>query len=309
MGKCHNLPFHAVLAAILPFFCFSMAAQTPLDRSDRRTATLVSPYYFGPNAFPVPEMDDGTVCDRLRIELDGEYQPGFRGDRTSDIFVKANIPVFSDRVNLSLWMTAMEWYRNSDRSISECRLSDAVGKYDIESGHLAGDLYVSTDIMLLREGDRCPVSVTVRAALKTASADGWHLGRYYDSPGYFFDGTAGRSFALGTPGGRTSLRLAARGGFLCWQTDNGRQNDAILYGLLARLDLKAFHVSASFSGYSGWENSVRNLGDQAKDRPAVFGSELGYRFDNIGFNVSYRYGMRDFPYHCFRLGMVWHFDI
>ena len=296
----------AVLASALSLSSGRMVAQTSLERGDRRTATLISPYYFGPNAFPVPDMNDGTVYDELRLEIDGEYQPGDRGDRTEDIFIRANIPLFSDRVNLSLWMTAMEWYQNSDRNIQECRLTPAVDKYDIRRGHTVGDTYVSVDMLVLKEAPKRP-SLTIRSVLKTAADDGWHLGRYYDSPGYFFDGTIGKSLPIGP--NDMNLRLAAQGGFLCWQTDNGRQNDAVMYGLMARFNISGFFFSASWCGYNGWEHNAGNGGELAHDRPMVLRAETGFRKGNLEFGASYQYGVRDFPYQRFRLGIVWYYDI
>lgn len=295
----------AVMASVLSLPSVQTVAQTPLERDDRHTATLISPYYFGPNAFPVPDMNDGTVFDELRIEIDAEYEPGYRGDRTADIFVRANIPLFTDRANLSIWMNTVEWYRNSDRSIEECRLAPAVDKYNIRNGHTVGDAYVSVDILAIKEREKLP-SLILRSVLKSASDDGWHLGRYYDSPGYFFDSTLGKSFNLGSS---VRLRTALQGGFLCWQTDNGRQNDAVMYGLLARLDVSRFFISASWSGYSGWEHHASNGGDIAHDRPMVLRSELGYRIGNLEFGASYQYGARDYPYHRIRAGIVWYWDI
>lgn len=295
----------AAVATLLSLPSLTMVAQTSLERGDRHTATLISPYYFGPNAFPVPDMNDGTVYDHLRLELDGEYQPGYRGDRTTDIFIRANIPLFTDRANLSLWMNPIEWYRNSDRSIQECRIEPAANKYDIRNGHTVGDAYVSVDILAIKEGSRMP-SLVLRSVLKSASDDGWHLGRYYDSPGYFFDSTLGKSFNIGS---NISLRTALQGGFLCWQTDNGRQNDAVMYGLMARLNVNTFFLTASWCGYSGWEHHASNGGDLAHDRPMVLRSEIGYHMGNLEFDASYQYGARDFPYHRVRAGVVWYYDI
>ena len=84
--------------------------------------SMISPYYFGPNAFAVPEMLDGRVQKELRVELAGDYFPGFRGDHTGDISLKVNIPLWTDRVNLSVWMPVMEWFRNSDENIATCRM-------------------------------------------------------------------------------------------------------------------------------------------------------------------------------------------
>lgn len=294
-----------VMAAYMLHMPMQTVAQTPLDRSDKRTASLISPYYFGPNAFPVPEMNDGTLFGRLRLEADAEYQPGFRGDRTIDIFFQANIPLFTDRANLSIWMNAVEWYRNSDRSIEESRLAPTVDQYPIRSGHTIGDTYVSVDILALKEGLKNP-SLTIRSVLKTASDDSWHLGRYYDSPGYFFDVSIGKDFQLGT---EISVRFAAQTGFLCWQTDNGRQDDAFMYGLKTSLNVKGVLLSASWCGYNGWEHNCGNQGELAHDRPMVLRSGIGYRTGNLEFDASYQYGARDFPYHRIRVGLVWYYDI
>ena len=68
----------------------SSIAQTELSQSPMNVPSLISPYYFGPNAFPVPDMLDGRVEDELRIELSGDYFLGERGDHTENVFLKAN---------------------------------------------------------------------------------------------------------------------------------------------------------------------------------------------------------------------------
>lgn len=70
----------------------------------------VSPRCFGPNALPVPDMLNGTVQKRFYAEVDFDLHKGFYGDLTKTIFVKANIPLFTPRVNLSLWMPVIEFY-------------------------------------------------------------------------------------------------------------------------------------------------------------------------------------------------------
>ena len=102
----------------------SVFAQTSLDQPDGLETTMISPYYFGPNAFPVPDMLDGTLQHDLRIELDGNHFFGTRGDHTTDLTLKIQIPLFTDRVNLTAWMPLAEWYTNSDESLAVCRLTE-----------------------------------------------------------------------------------------------------------------------------------------------------------------------------------------
>ena len=51
------------LAVLVALFVIngSSLAQTELNKSPLNKPTFISPYYFGPNAFPVPDMLDGRV--------------------------------------------------------------------------------------------------------------------------------------------------------------------------------------------------------------------------------------------------------
>ena len=74
--------------------------------------------YFGPNALPVPEMLDGKVYERLHTEIAFDLHMGYHGDLTETVFAKLNIPLFSSRVNLSLWMPVVEFYSNTAESLA-----------------------------------------------------------------------------------------------------------------------------------------------------------------------------------------------
>ena len=50
-----------------------MYAGVPIVRPDLSEKTLVAPGYFGPNAFQVPEMNNGTVYDRFHVGVAGDY--------------------------------------------------------------------------------------------------------------------------------------------------------------------------------------------------------------------------------------------
>ncbi|MCF0177158.1 MAG: hypothetical protein HUJ90_00915 [Bacteroidales bacterium] len=280
-------------------------AETPLTVSTMSEATKVSPYYFGPNAFPVPEMMDGTTSHNLRLELLGENYFGYAGDNTFDLRLNATIPLFTDRVNLTIWMPVMEWYSNTDLRMKQCRI-DELAKINpkARSGHLAGDVYVSTEIRILVENSYRP-DLVARAAIKSASGNGFDLARYYDSPGYFFDAAVGKSFPLGNH----SIRLAASLGFLCWQTDNGRQNDAVMYGALFRWRYKNFQLTETFSGYHGWESLSCKNKELAKDSPMVLKTQLNYRIGNFELHASYQAGLMDYPFHQLQIGLAYNLDV
>ena len=293
--------------SVLTLSCCLMA-QTPLNKPSGGEVTQISPYYFGPNAFPVPEMLDGRVQSKLRLEMAADYYHGYRGDHTEDIFLKLNIPLWTDRANLTVWMPLMEWYRNSDANIQTCRIQPPYQE-EARKGSLMGDVNLSIDMQVLRERRYRPDWV-LRAALKTASGGDFHLARYYDSPGYFFDTSVGKSFRVGkNPKWNHRLRTALSTGFLCWQTDNGRQNDAVQFGVMAKYENSFFTLSETFAGYCGWEGSIQDVGSTAHDRPMVLRTDIVGHIRRFDIVAAYQYGLQDYPYHQFRLGVAYKWDI
>ncbi len=297
-----------LLCAMFSAFC--SLAQTPIEHPDRHSVTLISPYYFGPNAFPIPNILDGTVSRELRAEVATDYFWGKRGDRTCDLSLNLNIPLFSDRVNISAWMPVTEWWKNSDENIDVCRLADkADDNPRIKNGHGVGDVFVSTDVQLLREG-KCIPALAVRLAFKTASSDDdYCTARFYDSPGYYFDLSAGKNLLERNDGFLRGVRCATSFGFLCWQTDNGRQNDAVMYGIQLKILTRAFALSETFGGYSGWENGISNGGKEAHDRPMSLKTRLSIPVKKFEIVSAYQYGLRDYPYQQFTIGIAYNYDI
>jgi len=284
-----------------------LRAEVPIVEPVLSEPTGIAPYYFGPNAFPIPDMLDGRTSSTMRLELAGDYYAGFQRDWTADIFARIRIPLWTTRVNLSLWMPVMEWYSMSPERQLTCRLQqpDTVNL----CGYEAGDVYISTDIQLLRGRQWAP-DIALRLALKTASGGSFARARYYDNPGYFFDLSLGKSwyFHQGqwTMGGEQypnpeprdlELRLAGSAGFLCWQTDNGRQNDAVMYGLQFYARYRFISLRTTWGGYVGWERH----GDQPMSIKAVLAGHVR------GFEpfVQYQYGIQDYPFHQLRLGLVY----
>lgn len=259
------------------------------------TPTHVAPLYFGPNAFVVPEMLDGRVHRELHVSLAGEYFMGSAyANSTEDLSARLYIPLFTDRVNLSVWMPVMEWWQDWK--------ADGA---DVANGHDAGDVYISTDIEIFRERQYVP-GFALRAAVKTASGGHFEQRRFYDAPGYFFDLSTGKSFTLNrksVEAGKEplSLRLAASVGFLCWQTGDGRQNDAVMYGASLALEHTYFYLRETYSGYSGWEKDG--------DRPMILKTRVAGRAKGFEPFFEYEYGLRDYPYHHFALGLAYNVDI
>ena len=69
----------------------SVKAEVPIVAPDLSQPTGIAPAYFGPNAFPVPEMTDGRTNSHLRLEAAADSYLGYQHNRTADIFAKINI--------------------------------------------------------------------------------------------------------------------------------------------------------------------------------------------------------------------------
>ncbi len=268
----------------------------PFGPSDFKIPTGVAPGFWGPNAFPVPDMMTGRTSEDFRFET---YWDGFWGnavpgkDYTSDVFMRLTIPCFTPRVNLVMWGVLSEYCvvgpeANAYRGV----------RYDgTFSESYAGDFYISADIMLL-EQERFGVDLSFRSALKSASGHRYDYARYYDSPGYFFDISLGREFAFAD--GKAKARLAASTGFLCWQTDVARQNDAVMYGVLASLSAGRFGLSAEYGGYVGWE--------RYGDAPMTLKSSLTCGFGNFTLKLQHQVGFVDWPFNQIRFGAEYRFN-
>ena len=292
--------FWSCLIALLACVTLSFA-QTPIVKPDLGVPSLVAPAYFGPNTFPVPDMLDGTTSSDLKVEL---YGDGFlcsmtsvpTDDLTLDLFAKATIPLFTERVNLVVWMPVVEWFRSGPEVNRLRRIQDPDRWI---TGIDSGDAYVSTDILVMDERKR-GCGMVLRAALKSASGNSFGTARMYDAPGYFFDLSVGRNIKESADG-KTVLRVALTAGFLCWQTGNGRQNDAVMYGALASLKTGPFKAEVNYGGYVGWE--------QKGDRPMTLKTKLAWSFGRCSLNAMYQVGFIDWPFHQIRLGATYSFPL
>ncbi len=282
------------MAATLLLLSLSAMAQVDIVKPDLSIPTKIAPAYFGPNALPIPDMLDGTTSSDIVLDFGADYFDGHYGDKTYDLYFKLVVPLYSDRVNLTLWMQSIvEWYEMSDESHEHSRLPDDIAY----TGYETGDAYLTTDIHLMKQSLNRP-DISLRIGLKTALGYGFFKARYFDNPGYFFDTSIAKSYSLGD-GFFEDVRLVGSFGFLCWQTDNGRQNDAVMYGVQTKLRTKYFTLTESFGGYTGWELDG--------DCPMSIKSELRTKFGRYEPYIFHQYGFRDYPFTQYRIGCAYRF--
>lgn len=99
------------------------------------------------------------------------------------------------------------------------------------------------------------------------------------------------------------LRAVGNLGFLCWETTGSRQNDAPMYGVKIIAGNQNWKLDNTLSGYWGWMHTSATYGADYGDAPLVYAAKLTIMKSKIDYFAKYQYGINDFPYHQFRLGI------
>ncbi|MGB3798543.1 MAG: hypothetical protein WA952_01940 [Lewinella sp.] len=259
-----------------------------------RSYLTLAPAYMGPNALPVPDIQNGRITEGTELKVAGEAHFG-DGDNTQNLYLEGHVPLFSDRVGLHLQYVPLEYYRLTAATRDERAARDFDGE-----GFAGGDVYVATHVQLIQDHARWP-DLLLTINLKTASGNRLSAARYTDTPGYFFDLSAGKTFDR--EGSLTSLRPHALLGFYVWQTfqDNYYQNDAVLYGLGCDLRFRHLTLTPALGGYYGY------LG--VGDRPLVARLDLRtHREQGIDYFARLQHGLTDYPFTTIRLGVSFRYD-
>jgi len=262
--------------------------------------TRYSTAWFGPNANPVPEFTDATIPAKTTITLTGDYYFG-HGDQTENGYAKIEFPLIPERVSFKVWSTILEHYQVTNQ------LSAERGMLGNTSGKANGDLYFQTRILLLKEKDNTP-DIILNTTLKTASGTFQQYRRYFNTPGYYFDAEIGKS--IHTKSSFISeIRAVANVGFMCWETERqSTQDDAPMYGGKIIIGNEHWKLENTLSGYWGWMHTNVGYGSDYGDAPMVYATKITKLTKNINYFAQYQYGIKDFPYHQFRLGVSFTID-
>lgn len=244
--------------------------------------------YFGPNALPVPELYDGRVPTRHQLEVSVDAFWGF-GDETQSITSRLTYVPIPGKISISCWGVLAEHYKTTV-AVRDQRASLVKSGEEIV---LIGDAYLSTLYRVFKEKRFCP-DVNLEFVLKTASSKTPYGARFFDTPGYWFDLTTGKSFLLSDSFIR-EIRFVGLLGFLSYQMNSSYQNDAPLFGGKMVLSSKNYSFENGINGYSGWMDRG--------DNPLVLRSKLNLMHDRMKYFVQFQYALRDYPYYRLQAGV------
>jgi hypothetical protein len=260
------------------FRCFSLI-QAQSDGWREQTKLLIyAPRYFGPNAFPLPELRSGKTGNRYEIELRGEYHY-YTGDQTKDIYARLFIPFAGGRAGLEVSGVIREDYIIADGTKEE--------RHAVENRSpipCYGDVIISSFYQLLQSNKWC--DIMLGSSLKTASGGRLCDARYTDAATYWFDLTAGRNLIRNAEHS-VFIRIQGMIGFYCWMTNDlvHRQNDATLYGAGLGAGYKNITLTCDYSGFYGYWN----MGDHS----VSLRYKLNYEYKKNILSLRFRHGMKD----------------
>ena len=104
-------------------------AMVPIIKADLSQKTGIAPAFFGPNAFPIPEMSTGIVPSGVSVDISGDVYKGFicpgAKDMTYDMYINLRIPLYRNRVGLYIWMVPQEWY-SMDKAVIDRAIDEAL---------------------------------------------------------------------------------------------------------------------------------------------------------------------------------------
>ena len=248
-----------------------------------------SPRYFGPNAFPMPELRSGSIGTRWEAEVRGEYHT-YEGDRTKDIFARIFVPIANGRAGFEVSYIVYEYYNMTPETVKE---RHAAGTSWKTGAH--GDVIVSHFYQLLKSDKWA--DIMIESSLKTGSGNRLADARYTDAATYWFNLNIGRDLFVNTDK-TTSIRMQGLAGFYCWMTNDKvhRQNDAIVYSA----GISGIHQNLSAAidivGVYGYKNNG--------DRPLQLRTKVNYEYRKNILSLRYKHGMEDSLYDSFSLAYI-----
>ena len=251
------------------------------------TYIIYAPRHLGPNALPVPSLDDGRIENEHYFKTTMQTHVS-KGDFTVNPFLHFTYALVPDVVSFDLFMVPAEYFIMSHEKRTERRTFHYVYGRQVA----IGDVYFNTNFQLTRKR----WDTRFRMGYRYASSNMVALARFTDMPGYYFDLNAART--VHEKDGN-SLRLSAMLGMYVWQTnsDTRYQNDALLFGLGVNYQHGGWRTETHIRGYSGYLNNG--------DRPVVWKTELSRVYKRLKVEFSYQMGLHDFAYHTLEIGAAY----
>ncbi len=248
--------------------------------------------YWGPNALPVPNLNEALITGKYTFELRPEAHLS-RGDKTYDIFTSLKLPL-GKRVDFEVFLVPIEHF-----SMDTATRFERYVRHIDASGYAGGDFWFGTNFQIVKNHGFLP-DMVASFYFKTASGTGMEYIRYTDAPGYYMNLSFGKNIYQ-SDNEKNTLRIFGHGGFYAYQTWDPlhNQDDCISWGMGTKYSGEKFWVRAVLAGYWGYQNNG--------DRPAVVRFQAGTHGKKLSFALKYQGGIHDFAYQTIGLSTIYSF--
>lgn len=282
-----NHRFNILLLFFISIFSALYASDD--DWTEKRAYLIYSPRYFGPNAFPYPELLGGKLSSKWEVELRGDYH-SMTGDKTKDLYARLYVPIAGGKAGLSVSGVLQEWYKTSETVRDERHAVEVAPPIPC-----FGDVIVNCYYQLLQSEKWA--DIVISANIKTASGGRLCDARFTDAASYWFDAGIGRDLWRSEADGAT-FRMDILAGFYCWMTNDmeHRQNDAVCYGAGLAATWKHLYLKCDVVGFKGYRHNG--------DSPLLFRSKLEYDIKNNVVSFRYKTGFHDYLYNSYSLAYI-----
>ena len=237
-----------------------------------------SPRYFGPNAFTVPQLNNGSADSTLSLGASAAFH-FMKGDQTQNLTLYGNYTTKNNSISIDAQFVPHERFRLSH----ELKTERKVYYQDYYRTSTTGDVIVNTVFQIFPKW-RDKVQLAMRVGVRMPSGGALGAARYADVPGYWIDAGAGIPFK------NSNWKWTHMMGFLVWQTnsDNLRQNDAFLFGTGAEWNKNDFRLQIHAAGYLGYKNDG--------DKPVVLRCNIERKRKKTLYFLRLQQGIHDFKY-------------
>lgn len=248
--------------------------------------------FFGPNALPIPTLNQAIINQKIIFEFRPEYHWS-KGDKTSDVFTSLKLPLAS-RVDFEIFIVPIEYFTLD----SVARFERAVRHLNAK-GIAGGDFWFGTNFQILRQKNRIP-DLIASFYFKTASGTNLDYARFTDAPGYYIMISSGKDLIQNKDKNR-NLRLYGQAGFYAYQTwdDLHSQNDCIIFGAGIKYTNMIFIANFEIAGYLGYF--------EKGDSPVVLKAKIITKKEKLNLALNLQSGIHDFDYQSIGLSLVYSF--
>lgn len=246
---------------------------------------IVSPKYFGPNALPVPAINNGSADSLISLAATGNLHFS-KGDKTQNLMLYGNFTAKNNIFSVEMQFVPYERFEMTHATKEERK----VYYKEYYKKNVVGDVIFSTTVQLFQRW-RDKIQLAGRVGVRMPSGGAQGAARYTDGPGYWID------LGWGLPFKNSICKWIGMGGFYVWQTNDDalRQNDAFVFGTgLEWNSAKALRIQAYGAGYVGYKANG--------DKPLLLRLNLEKRVNRFAYLLRFQQGLHDFDYFTTEFG-------